>query len=88
MGGWIALLLLMPPAWARALFLLPFMHSFARNVNTAMALVDLVLVVLVVDDVRRERPRAAYPVALLLISAAAVGSIFAHGWPGGWRWRG
>ena len=79
-------LLLMPPAWARALFFVPGMHSFQVNVNTAMVLVDLVLVALMINDVRRwGRLRAAYPVALVLLTVSAVASNFAARW--GW-WMG
>ncbi|MGI4757439.1 MAG: hypothetical protein ACRYGF_11410 [Janthinobacterium lividum] len=73
-------LLLMPPAVTRALFIIPGMHSFQRNVNVSLALVDAVLLLLIADDVRRGKIRAAYPVALLTFSATFLASNFAHGW--------
>ena len=75
-------LLLMPPAVTRALFMVPGMHSFQRNVNISLVLVDVVLVCLMADDARRGRVRAAYPVALLSFSAASLASNFV----GHWAW--
>ena len=73
-------LLLMPPAVTRALFIIPGMHSFQRNVNVSLALVDVVLLCLVADDARRGKVRAAYPVALVAFSIPFLAANFAHGW--------
>lgn len=75
-------LLLMPPALARALFMIPAMDSFQVNVNTAEALVDVVLLILIAGDRRRGRIWAPYPLAFVLFGAAAVASNYAGQW--GW----
>lgn len=74
-------LLLMPPAITRALFFLPFMHGFQRNVNTSLILVDLILLALIVDDGRRGKVRAAYPIALVLFTLMSLASNFTGRWP-------
>ena len=73
-------LLMMPPALTRALFFLPAMHSFQVNVNTSEALVIMVLAVLIVDDKRRGRVWAPYPLALVLFAALTVASNYAKNW--------
>lgn len=73
-------LLLMPPAVARALFLVPGMHRFAVNVNTACALVDLVLVWLILDDRRRGRVWIPYPAMLAVFTVMTIASNFARSW--------
>jgi hypothetical protein len=75
-------LLLMPPAVTRALFMVPGMRSFQRNVNVSEVLVELVLVVLMVGDRRRGRIWLPYPLAFVLFAMAAVASNYARGW--GW----
>jgi hypothetical protein len=75
-------LLLMPPAVARALFMVPGMDSFQMNVNVAEALVDLVLVILMFQDKRRGRIPAPYPVAFVLFAVTGVASNYAKYW--GW----
>jgi hypothetical protein len=74
-------LLLMPPAVARALFIIPSMHSFRTNVNTALALVVFVLLLLIIDDRRRGKIWSAYPLAATLFSILAVASNYAKDWP-------
>ena len=75
--------LLIPPALVRAMFILPFLRfSFTFNVNLAMALMDGVLLILIADDLRLGRVRAAYPVALAANTVVALAANFAHGW----RW--
>jgi hypothetical protein len=73
-------LLLMPPALSRALFMLPSMRSFRGNVNTAEALMDVVLVLLIVGDKRRGKIWAPYPLALAVFTAMAVTSNYAKDW--------
>jgi hypothetical protein len=73
-------LLLMPPALARALFMVPWLASFQVNVNIAEALVNLVLLVLLIDDKRRGKVWAPYPLAFVLFGVVAVASNYAKGW--------
>jgi CDP-diglyceride synthetase len=73
-------LLFMPPALTRALFILPSMRSFQVNVNTAEALVILVLLLLIVDDLRRGRTWAPYPLALVVFATLAITSNYAKNW--------
>ena len=76
-------LLLMPPAVTRALFIFPFLRfSFSFNVNLAMGLVDVVFLILIAGDARKGRVRAAYPIGIATTTASAVAANFAHGW--GW----
>lgn len=76
-------LLLMPPAVARALPILPiFRHSFRGTVNIAMGLMDVVLLVLLADDARRGKMRAPYLVALATTTASAIAANYALRW--GW----
>jgi hypothetical protein len=73
-------LLLMPPALARAFFMFPSMHSFQVNVNTAEALIQLVLLLLIIDDKRRGRIWAPYPLAFVAFAIPAVASNYAKNW--------
>jgi hypothetical protein len=73
-------LLIMPPALTRALFMIPSMRSFQVNVNTAEILVDLVLIVLIAGDWRRGKIHAPYPLALAVFTALTVASNFAKNW--------
>ena len=77
-------LLLLPPALARALFIIPAMHSFRTNVNTAYGLIDVVLIMLMVDDKRRGRFWIPYPTAAVAFTAMALAGNYVQGW--GW-WR-
>jgi len=73
-------LLLMPPALTRALFFLPSMRSFQRNVNVSEAIVDLVLLILMIDDKRRGRIRFPYPLVFVVFAVLAVISNYAKDW--------
>jgi len=73
-------LLLMPPALTRALFVLPGMDSFQRNVNTSEVLVILVLILLMVGDKRRGKIWVPYPFACFLFTVLAIASNYARGW--------
>ena len=75
-------LLFMPPALTRALFMFPAMHSFQLNVNTSEALVSLALVVLIFNDQRRGKIWVPYPLALVVFGVLAVTSNYAKTW--GW----
>jgi hypothetical protein len=75
-------LLLVPPALARALFLVPGMRTFQLNVNVAEALMGVVLLVLMVDDKRRGKVWLPYPMAFAVFTAMTVASNFVRGW--GW----
>lgn len=73
-------LLLVPPALARALFIVPGMHSFRTNGNTAYALMDLVLLLLMLDDKRRGRLWPPYPLAFIAFTAMAWAGNYAREW--------
>ncbi len=73
-------LLLMPPAWARALFFVPGMDDFPTNVNVAEGLVVMCLLALLVLDWRRGKVWLPYPMAAGTMAALAVAANFAHGW--------
>ena len=73
-------LLFMPPALTRALFFVPSMHSFQVNVNTAEALVCVVLVALMVGEWRLGRIWAPYPLALIVFGLVAVASNYVRNW--------
>ena len=73
-------LLLMPPAVARALFVIPSMRSFQTNVNTAMGLVVLALLVLVADDRRHGRIWVPYPAFAVVFTVLGVAANYARDW--------
>jgi hypothetical protein len=73
-------LLMMPPALTRALFFVPSMHSFQRNVNTGEALVDIVLLILIASDKRRGKIWVPYPLALAVFTVLTVASNYAKDW--------
>ena len=73
-------LLLLPPALTRALFMVPSMRSFQVNVNVSELLVDLVLLVLIAGDKRRDRIWVPYPLALVVFTVMAVASNYAKDW--------
>lgn len=75
-------LLLIPPALARALFIIPGMHSFRTNGNTAYALIDLVLLLLMMDDKRRGRLWPPYPLAFVAFTTMAWAGNYVREW--GW----
>ncbi len=86
-------LLLMPPALTRALFFVPSMRSFQRNVNVSETIVDVVLLILMIDDKRRGRIWAPYPLAFVVFTLLAALSNYAKGWAwwhgvSGWIARG
>jgi len=85
---WISctVLVMIPPALVRAMPILPvFRHSFRGNVNLGMGLMCAILVLLMLDDLRKaKRIYPAYPVALALTVFAGVGANYAAHW--GW-WR-
>jgi hypothetical protein len=74
-------LLMMPPAIVRVMPVLPiFRRSFQSNVNMAMGLMCLILMVLLADDARKGRMRAPYMVALAATIVVAVTANFAKSW--------
>lgn len=81
---WISctVLTMMPPALVRALPILPvFRHDFRFNVNLGMGLMVLALVLLILDDLRKDRRiYPPYPIALALTLFATVGANFCEHW--------
>lgn len=76
-------LLLMPPAIARALPMIPFFrHGFIRTVNYTMGMMIVALLILLADDARRGKIRAPYIVGLATTIVAAIGANYALSW--GW----
>lgn len=73
-------LLLLPPALARALFIVPGMHTFRVNGNVACGLVILVALLLMIDDRRHGPIRAPYPLFALVFGALTVVSNFVRPW--------
>ena len=73
-------LLLVPPALARALFFVPGMHSFQTNGNVAEGLMDLVLIILIVGDKRRGKIWIPYPLALVIFTSMTVTSNYVKDW--------
>jgi hypothetical protein len=59
-------LVILPPAIVRALFLIPWFDGFAKTLNAGYFLTELALVVLLLDDRRYGPIRRPYLVALLL----------------------
>lgn len=74
-------LLFMPPAVARALFILPFMRtSLQINGNVAMALVVVTFLILIADDKRRGHIWLPYPAMAAVFALMAVLSNFVRDW--------
>jgi hypothetical protein len=73
-------LLLMPPAVTRALFMVPSLNSFQANVNISEALTNVVLLVLIAGDKRRGKIWMPYPLAFVLFTLVAVASNYAKDW--------
>lgn len=60
------ILVLLPPAIIRALFLIPWFDGFTKALNAGYLVIELALVVLLLDDMRYGPIRKPYLVALLL----------------------
>lgn len=73
-------LLLMPPALARATQLPGWHVPFAVHVNLAMGLMSFVLLVLIGDDWRKGKIYPVYPAALVLNTGIGIAANFANGW--------
>lgn len=73
-------LLFMPPALTLALFIFPQMRSFQVAVNTAEALVIVILLMLIVSDWRQGKIWAPYPLALLVFTTLAIICNDARAW--------
>ena len=73
-------LLFMPPALTRALFIFPQMRSFHVAGNTAEALVIGVLALLIVGDRRKGKIWLPYPLAFTVFTALAIVSNDAKNW--------
>ncbi|MEK6397527.1 MAG: hypothetical protein V4734_05525 [Terriglobus sp.] len=73
-------LMLMPPALARATQLPGWHVPFALHVNFAMGLMSLVLLVLIADDWRKGKIYWVYPVGFVLNTVAAIAANYANGW--------
>lgn len=80
---WITgtVLLLLPPAMVRAMFLLPFVHGFVLALNLAFGTLELILVLLMLDDRRYGRIRAPYPIMLVMFLGIHFTMRFAAVWP-------
>lgn len=68
------------PALTRALFIFPQMRSFQVAVNTAEALVIVILLMLIVSDWRQGKIWVPYPLALLVFTILAIISNDARAW--------
>lgn len=77
-------LVLLPPAITRLLFLLPWFDSFNKTLNGSYTLIYLVLLCLLSDDARTGKVHLPYLVALLLFCLVHISMNFAADW--GW-WR-
>ncbi len=73
--------LLMPPALVRAAPLLPFLRfSFRFNVNLMVGLMSFALLLLMVDDKRKGKLYAAYPIAFTANTIVCICANFAQNW--------
>ncbi|MEZ2348169.1 hypothetical protein [Terriglobus sp. RCC_193] len=76
-------MLLMPPALARAGLMSAYLRThFRLNVNLMVGLMSFVLLMLMVDDKRKGKLYAAYPVAFTANTIVCVCANFAQNW--GW----
>lgn len=74
------ILVLLPPAITRMLFLLPWFNSFDKTLNGSFIAVELVLLLLLFDDKRGGKIRNPYKIALLLFILLHVSMNFAGNW--------
>jgi hypothetical protein len=72
---------ILPPALGRALFMTPWIHTFPQMLNTAYLLMVLVLLVLVVDDWRKGKVRAPYVVGIASYVPMLVLANYSAQWP-------
>lgn len=75
-------LVVIPPAITRLLFLLPWFHSFNQTLNGSFICVEVVLALLIADDRRLGRIRTPYVLALALFAILHLSMNYA----GGWNW--
>lgn len=73
-------LLMMPPALARATQLPGWHVTFHAHVNFAMGLMSFILLLLIADDARKGKVYPVYPIAFVLNTTCGIAANFANGW--------
>jgi len=75
-------LLLLPPALTRLLAFIPWFDTMTKSVNFSYLLMLTILVLLLIDDLRKGKIRAPYLVAFVLMLPMALTMNFV----GNWHW--
>jgi len=73
-------LIVLPPALVRLLFLLPWFHTFNQTLNASFIIVEIVLLLLIADDKRKGKFRKPYLIALALFIILHVSMNYAGDW--------
>lgn len=72
--------MILPPAVGRALFLLPWVHTFGQMLNTAYLIMAVISLLLILDDWRKGEIRPPYVICLLLHVPMLLAVNFAPTW--------
>lgn len=75
-------LIVLPPAIVRLLFLLPWFHTFNQTLNASFAILETVLLLLIADDRRAGKIRKPYLLALAFFALLHLLMNYA----GDWSW--
>jgi len=78
----MTVLIMLPPAIARMLFLIPWFDSFDKTLNASYSIIVLVLGILLFDDHKKGK---IYPTYVLGIIGVAF-MLISHNWVGDWQW--
>ncbi|MBL0232114.1 MAG: hypothetical protein IPQ08_00450 [Chitinophagaceae bacterium] len=76
----LTILVLMPPALTRLLFLTPWFHDFPSSLNMSFAIVELVLLLLILDDKRSGKIHLPYVLGIFLFALLHITMNFAAHW--------
>ena len=78
----MTVLIMLPPAIARMLFLIPWFDSFDKTLNAAYGIIVLILVILLLDDHKKGK---IYPIYLMGILGVAF-MLISQNLVGDWHW--
>jgi hypothetical protein len=78
----MTVLIMLPPAIARMLFLIPWFDSFDKTLNASYSIIVLILGILLFDDHKKGK---IYPTYVLGIVGVAF-MLISHNWVGDWQW--
>ena len=77
----LTVLVMLPPAIARMLFLIPWFDSFDKTLNTSYSIIILITGLLMIDDKRKGQIYSPYPIAIALFFIQLISQNFVGQWP-------